>query len=415
MTIRTILSQHAEEAAFLWASRTRATSDPTYSLKTLGVVDDRVEAHLDGLRIAGDEGWAMCRSKLENGDAGEVFPLAILAFESRDRQRMLDALTAGCVSVDTRRALISALGWLDYSAVKPWLDRLLNAKNALHRAVGVAACAIHRKDPGTVLTASIGDPDPLLRARALRATGELKRADLLNQVRAHVSDEDEACRFWAAWALTIHGEREGNRRLTQWLGHGDRFGEAALQLSLRAMSLDDGREWVRVLAKDPELRRSAVVGAGVLGDPTTMKWIIGHMQSPRLARLAGEAFSMMTGVDLVQKGFDRTGPSETEGEEPGDEASDTSIGPEYDSHLPLPHAELIDQWWQGHHSQLTPGVRYLAGQPLTIDTARQILRAGKQRQRAAAAVEIALREPGEVLFEVRARSSVQRRYLNVGG
>jgi len=125
-----------------------------------------------------------------------------------------------------------------------------------------------------------------------------------------------------------------------------------------------------------------VVGAGVLGDPTTMKWIIGHMQSPRLARLAGEAFSMMTGVDLVQKGFDRTGPSETEGEEPGDEASDTSIGPEYDSHLPLPHAELIDQWWQGHHSQLTPGVRYLAGQPLTIDTARQILRAGKQRQRA---------------------------------
>jgi uncharacterized protein (TIGR02270 family) len=411
--IRTILSQHAEEAAFLWASRTRAASDPTYSLKALGKVDDRLDAHLDGLRIAGDDGWAMCRSKLENGDAGEVFPLAVLAFESGDRQRMLDALTVGCVSAETRRALISALGWLDVNAVKPWIDRLLNAKNALHRAVGIAACAIHRTDPGTMLIASIGDPDPILRARALRATGELKRADLLNHVRAHLSDEDEACRFWAAWTLTIHGEREGNRRLTQWLGHGDRFGEAALQLSLRAMSLDDGREWVRVLAKDPELRRSAVVGAGVLGDPTTVKWIISHMQSPPLARLAGEAFSTITGVDLVQKGFDRTGPAELDGAEPAEGPSDTSIGPEYDRHLPWPYAELIDEWWQAHHNQFTPGVRYLAGQSLATDAARRVLRAGKQRQRAAAAIEIALREPAEILFEVRARSSVQRRYLNV--
>src|SRR5262249_29002378 len=224
MTIRNILSQHAEEAAFLWASRTRAASDPTYTLKALGVVDDRVEAHLDGLRIAGEAGWAMCRRKLENGDAGEVFPLAVLAFESGDRQRMLDALTVGCVSAATRRALISALGWLDYDAVKPWIDRLLSAKNAIHRAVGVGACAIHRMDPGAVLAASIADPDPTLRARALRAAGELKRVDLLNHVRQHVSDDDAACRFWAAWTLTLHTDRAGLRSLTHWLGQGDRFG-----------------------------------------------------------------------------------------------------------------------------------------------------------------------------------------------
>jgi uncharacterized protein (TIGR02270 family) len=413
MTIPAILSQHAEEAAFLWGSRTRAGSDPIYSLKTLGKVDERLEAHLDGLRIAGDDGWAMCRAKLENGDAGEVFPLAILAFESGDRLRMLDALTAGCVSVDTRRALISALGWLDYHAVQPWIDRLLNAKHALHRAVGVAACAIHRQDPGAELTTAVGDPDPVLRARALRAAGELKRADVLTQARASLSDDDEACRFWAAWTLTLNGDRAGLRSLTQWLGHGDRFGAAALQLSLRAMPLDDGREWVRVLAKDPELRRSAVVAAGVLADPTTVQWIIGHMQSPPLARLAGEAFSMITGVDLVQMGFDRTGPDETDDDQASGDQTDTSIAPDYDGHLPWPDAQLIDEWWRAHHKRFSPGVRQLAGQPLTTDAARQVLRTGKQRQRAAAAIEIALREPAEMPFEIRARASEQRRRLNV--
>ena len=332
MTVRDIVSQHAEEAAFLWASRTRAASDPTYSLKTLSAVDGRVEAHLDGLRIAGDAGWAITRSRLEDGDAMAVFPLAVLAFESGNRQRMLDALTVGCVSGATRRALISALGWIDHELVQPWLDRLLRASDPLHRAVGVAACAIHRHDPGPALTASLADPDPILRARALRAAGELKRADLLDHVRRHVSDDDEVCRFWAAWTLTLHKDGAGLRSLTHWLGRGDRFGETALQLSLRAMTPDDSRESIRVLAKDPESQRSAVVAIGVLGDPTTVPWTIKAMQSPQTARLAGEAFSMITGVDLARKGLDRVGPEESDAEDV-QEPSDKSIRPDYEQPL----------------------------------------------------------------------------------
>lgn len=51
-----IVSQHAEEAAFLWLLRDRAVYAPHYSLADLSELDDRVEAHLDGLRIAGDAG-----------------------------------------------------------------------------------------------------------------------------------------------------------------------------------------------------------------------------------------------------------------------------------------------------------------------------------------------------------------------
>jgi hypothetical protein len=55
--IPTIIEQHAEEAAFLWLLRDAAVRAPHYSLKNLADLDNRVEAHLDGLRIAGLEGW----------------------------------------------------------------------------------------------------------------------------------------------------------------------------------------------------------------------------------------------------------------------------------------------------------------------------------------------------------------------
>jgi hypothetical protein len=50
---------------------------------------------------------------------------------------------------------------------------------------------------------------------------------------------------------------------------------------------------------------------------------------------------------------------------------------------------------------------------MTPESLVQALRVGKQRQRAAAALEIAFRRPGKTLFEVRARADWQRRALGM--
>lgn len=60
MIIADIVSQHVEEAAFLWLLRSSAIRQPHYALKDLAKLDERVEAHLDGLRVAGASdtwGW----------------------------------------------------------------------------------------------------------------------------------------------------------------------------------------------------------------------------------------------------------------------------------------------------------------------------------------------------------------------
>jgi hypothetical protein len=73
MIIEKIVSQHAEEAAFLWLLRNNAVHMPHYNLEDLVGLEERVQAHIDGLRIAGEEGWPFCEQGLKHEEVGEVF------------------------------------------------------------------------------------------------------------------------------------------------------------------------------------------------------------------------------------------------------------------------------------------------------------------------------------------------------
>ena len=92
LTIKPIIEQHAEEASSLWIQRDWAMRDPHYSLKDLAHLDDRLEAHIDGLRIAGDTGWEICKQALALNEPGEVFAAEVLAFEGEDGQRVDDVV-----------------------------------------------------------------------------------------------------------------------------------------------------------------------------------------------------------------------------------------------------------------------------------------------------------------------------------
>ena len=96
--IQTVITQHAEEAAFLWLLRDAAVLAPHYDLNDLAELDQRVAAHLDGLRSAGDAGWELVKQELTWEEVGEVFAAAVLAFESGDAGRVGPAANA-CTNV----------------------------------------------------------------------------------------------------------------------------------------------------------------------------------------------------------------------------------------------------------------------------------------------------------------------------
>src|SRR5262249_46876059 len=144
MIIDVVVNQHAEEAAFLWLLRDNAVHAPNYSLADLANLDNRVDAHLDGLRIAGDAGWEICREALVQEEAGEVFAAAVLAFQSGDMPRIQTVLEVGSASMVLSRGLISALGWFPYSQAERHIQQLLTSESLDLRRIGIAACAVHR-------------------------------------------------------------------------------------------------------------------------------------------------------------------------------------------------------------------------------------------------------------------------------
>lgn len=403
-----IVARHAEDAAFLWSQRRRACNEPHYTLLDLQSLDERVEANLEGLRVAADRGWEACRANLENMSLGEVFALGALAFSSGRRDWMRDALFTACAQPEFQAGLISALGWLPFDAVAPWLSLLLRSSVAQHRRIAIAAYAIHRCDPGPALSAAVDDPDPGLRSRALRAVGELRRQDLLGVVLDHVRDEAADCRFWSAWSVTLLGRREGLSDLRRVVEAGEPRQLRALELVVRAMHLEESRSWVSSLASRGASSPTVIMATGMVGDPVAADWLIDRMSDPLLAKLAGEALASMCGVDLEFQDLTHDPPESDAADSTAAPAVDQELE-RYVDNLPVPAPLLVANWWRENRHRFVAGARYLCGQPISVEAARSILVAGKQRQRQrrAAALELACLDATAPFYEVRARGARQ--------
>ncbi|HZN62453.1 MAG TPA: TIGR02270 family protein [Planctomycetota bacterium] len=402
-----VIEQHAEEAAFLWLNRSDATGEPHYSLADLAKLDGRVEAHLDGLRIAGEEGWKLCRDALGADEpTGEVFAAAVLAFESGVADRIDAVLEATAKAPGLHRGVVSALGWISLDRARPHIEKLFASTVPLHRRIAVAACAVHRHDPGAPLVAATRDADPGVLDRALRALGQLGRADLSVLAASKMTHPDPSVRFAGAWAAALLGKYANAVVALQKVAETEpaRAGRAA-SLALRRMDPKSGAAWLTKLSP-----RLAVKGVGAIGDPALVPGLFDRMKDPKLARVAGEAFSMITGADLAYEDLDGDAPEGFEAG-PTEDPKDENVEMDPDENLPWPRIEAVTKWWESRKPGIRAGTRHLCGKPIEAAWLRKVLRDGKQRQRAAAALELAILEPGKPLFEVRAPGFRQHQAL----
>jgi uncharacterized protein (TIGR02270 family) len=342
---------------------------------------------------------------------GEVFAATVRAIEEKDERR-LDKLFALVIAVPAAQpGLISAFGWVSARHLQGTGGRLLASLEPFKREVGIAACVMHRVDAGAALNAAVTDPDAQLRARALRAAGGLGRRDLLAACTAALADEDAACRFWAVHSAVLLGDRvaavesltalalqEGPRRV------------AALRLLLKVISLLQANELLKMLARNPNDIRLLIQGVGITGDPYYVPWLIRQMEDLKLARLAGESFSFITGLDLAYLDLERKPP---EGVEFGsnDDPEDDNVAMDEDDSLPWPDPAKIQGWWEANKNGFTDGQRYFMGAPVSREHCIHVLKEGYQRQRIAAAMYLCLLEPGTKLFPTGAPAWRQQRWL----
>lgn len=410
-SILAVVGQHAQDAIALRSTRSSLLRAPHVKLDQLRRLDDRLAAHLDGLEVAGECGAQLVAAALENPGQGEIFTATVQAIEDRNAVALQKALALVQVLPDSRSGLISAFGWVSASNLRGITRALLEAPEAFYRQIGLAACAMHGVDPGAAAVAALKNEDAALRVQALRLNASLGRVDFLADCLSAMADKDAHCVFEAARAAILLGNRgEAVSTLCNMALVPERWRHGALVLTLKLLAPTDSHAVLRALAQKPADVRLLVRGTGVAGDPHYVPWLIQQMHDPKLARLAGESFSLMTGLDLARQGFEQklfeiaeTGPS--------DDPSDDGVATEEDYGLPWPDAEKIGSWWQTNASRFAAGTRYFMGEPPTPAHCLSILKTGYQRQRIAAAEWRCLLAPGTPLFNTAAPAWRQQRWL----
>jgi uncharacterized protein (TIGR02270 family) len=414
--------QHCDAAVSLWLNRNCAVELPDYRLADIVQIDERVEAHIDGLRIAGASARKLALEQLETGLAGAFFAIGVLAIESSDAT-LFDNVVERAFATEARnegepyeaaydpwRGLVSALACADREHASRAVDRIAQASQPRTRWLGIAAWGARRSMLEVALETWLDDPDPLVRGRAYRTVGELGRADLIARLSPGLSDKDPENRFWSAWSAARMGAAEPLDALAEIAWQGGLRAERALDLLLRWLEVARANAWLRDLAGLPERRRSVIRATGIIGDPIYIPWLIERMGEPAVTRLAGEAFSMITGVDLAYRDLDVRPPADFQSG-PNDDPEDENVTLDEDDRLPWPDPAKVGDWWTKNKGRFSVGTAYFLGKPKASADWLEALSDAFQRQRRASALELAIRQPNKAMFEVRARGRLQRQLI----
>lgn len=403
-----VVQQHVDDAGMLRQARSFLVRAPHVKLHLLRRADERLAAHLDGIAVAGATGLAMSVEALQAAGRGSVFVVAGSAVALQDEPLLRKLLALAQAVPQARAGWLSALGWMPAAALRSTVSELLAAPDPFSRMSGIAACTFHGVDPGGTLMTDAGATDARLRAWALRAAGERGRVDLLPDCRSAFRDGDAGGCFHAARSAALLGDRHASVALLHSLMHEKGpYATAALGLLLKMVAPAQGVAVLRDLT-DPRLLAK---GFGLLGDPQAVPWLLSQMDNEAMARVAGEAFSMITGLDLAALDLDRK-PPEGGAPMPDDDAANEAVAGDEDDGLPWPDPGALQEWWASNAGRFEPGARCFVGAPPTVHHCLRVLREGFQRQRIAAAEHLCLLQPGTPLFPTAAPAWRQRDWLD---
>jgi uncharacterized protein (TIGR02270 family) len=404
---REIYERYAVDASFLWILRSVAINQPNYLSHDIVELEQRIEACLDGLTSAPEDAWEICSEAMESGDPGDIFVAAILAFRSLEATKVQQIVEVGLADEHGAKGLVSALGWLPGRLVHSWIKKFLTSKDFNHKFLAVAVCSVRREDPLEHLTKFFQREDCIahekLYARSLRLVGELKRIDLMPALRIAMSSDQPEILFWATWSAIMLGDKSVVTNLQPFALAPCEHQRKTLELAFRVLPLEDARKWVGLLAQDPAQIRQAINATATLGDPHAINWLINQMRIPTLTRLAGEAFTTITGIDLEENALAIADLPDLDNQLPNDDIEDDNVDMDEDERLPFPEVDKVAAVWQKYQQRFVSGQRYFMGKQINAEHLTHIFKNGNQRQRARAALELALLESPQYLLNHSAR------------
>jgi len=397
---RGIYEQYVVDASFLWVLRSVNVKQPHYYLSDLAELELRISDNLDGLMSSFELAWKICLEELVYEQAGETFTAAVIAFRSHDINKIKFIVAHGFTNEETFKGLVSALGWLPKTIVNDWIKKFLYSKDLNHKYLAIAVSSLRRKNPGNILNDILSREDCLeneaLLARSLRLVGELKLYSLSNVVAKIVLTKNQTIKFWANWALVLLGEYKRILNLFEFIEEDSELQLLATEIIFKVLPIDQARIKISALSKHPDRMRTIIHASGYLGDPYAIPWLIDKMHHIDTAKIAGEAFTLITGIDLERYNL-AIDTTEEIAAVPNDD--DENVDMDEDENLPFPDVNKINHIWLRYRDRYHVGGRYMMGievsqnTPQTIDKLSALLKQVSMRQRKSVALTLALIGP----------------------
>ncbi|MEM9693608.1 MAG: hypothetical protein AAGA56_13760, partial [Myxococcota bacterium] len=195
--------EFGEDASFLWEQRDRAATSPRYTYPELARLDQRLEASLDGLRLAPvAQVHASLRRHSQLGEASGAFVMAHWARATEQYQHLANLLDTIASHPTIERGVASGMAWGSWLRAERSVRALVRSRGQpIAVRLGLRVARLHRRDLGDDLDALLDVEDETARAAWLRYLGELRPPRYgVAELGAEPSSGEARLWFWRARA-----------------------------------------------------------------------------------------------------------------------------------------------------------------------------------------------------------------------
>jgi len=405
--IPSIIEQYVDEVPFLYSFRKNASIAPDYVLDELAELDERLEANICGLLMMGDVAWDMCEEALALDREGDVFTLTLLAIELNDLKRLQWII----VQLDSDEktlfdSVVDAFGYFPFQKIAQLLKDMYTLPMPIMQTLVIASLLFHRQVPEKLIQHNLISKNFLTKKEVIFSVGIMGMQKYLNMVTPLLDDENEDIAFAACWTETRFGNQTALAKLERFITH-PQYGDLSLQYVVMQNDIHKVTGILRKMFADKSTKRLSIMGLGYVGKANSIPSLITMMDAPETARVSGEAFSLLTGINLTANNLSREDPVKLDAE-PLDSADDDNVEMDPDQDLPWPDAEKIKQWWSQNQQNYYADKRYIGGRELSIGSLKQMLKQANQRQRLFASNILALYDRNHPLFNTQAPAKRQK-------
>jgi uncharacterized protein (TIGR02270 family) len=415
-----VVEEHFEEAEFLFGQWEGALHSPRYNLTELGrTLEQRLEAHLDGLLVGGrDVAARVLDPELANADEPARATVAALALLLNEEEETAESVIDTSLGNDgpLQAALARALELVSVETLdRMLLERFRASRTEPETAVLLEILIGRGVDVGDLLRRCFESDEPRLVGAALDAAGRFGRREMLAVAERHLRSDHPRIRASAMKASLTLGSREG-WQLCRELAQPPNVDDPGLLLLIAILGQPRDHQILYSHLENRVRVEWILWTLGFCGTLQAGDACLARLEGKdeREAKAAAEAMSWIGGFDLNEKQFQA--PRAELGEDEtlpalADDELDAELGVDRLDDLPVPNRESIAQWWKESRGRMGQNQRNVLGRPYSPESVAHALEAGALWRRHGVALEISIRTHGRQHVSTDAFSSRQRRQM----